>query len=239
MIELMTKELKLLKYLQSPNVLDSIKGKPLKVLKAIDDFNARSSQHYMIVGPAKGKFIVEEIQRTKPKILIELGCFVGYSAVKWGHELSTIGGRYYGFEFSEDYADITRQVIEIAGLSSISTILVGAASERLPEFAKHHKPADFIFIDHEKSLYVPDFRVMESVGLIGESTTIVADNIIRPGAPEYHQYVNLDSNERETYNNSHENISGSSYKGKSTNLYTSQLIPVGQDAIEITKCLLV
>lgn len=233
-----SKELKLLSHLQSPSVLESIRGKPLKVLQAIDDFNASSRQPFMIVGPEKGKFIVEEIRTTQPKSLIELGCFVGYSAVKWGNELKSIGGKYYGFEYSEEFADITRKVIEIAGLSSISSVFVGAASEKLPEFAKQVKPVDFIFIDHEKSLYVPDFRVLESVGLIGENTTIVADNIIYPGAPEYHQYVNLNNSERESYNNTHENVSGSQFKGKSTNTYTSELIHVGHDAIEITKCLL-
>jgi catechol O-methyltransferase len=48
---------------------------------------------------------------------------------------------------------------------------------------------DFVFIDHYKQFYLPDFLLLKEAGLISKGTVIVADNIIRPGAPAYKSYM--------------------------------------------------
>jgi catechol O-methyltransferase len=45
-----------------------------------------------------------------------------------------------------------------------------------------------IFIDHLKGLYLPDFKFMESSGLIKKGTVVIGDNIICPGSPDYHEH---------------------------------------------------
>lgn len=47
---------------------------------------------------------------------------------------------------------------------------------------------DFLFIDHEKSVYLSDFKIIESLGVIQKGSIVVGDNIIEPGAPDYLQY---------------------------------------------------
>lgn len=42
-----------------------------------------------------------------------------------------------------------------------------------------------IFIDHVKTLYLPDFLLLEKYGVIREGTMVVGDNIIYPGSPDY------------------------------------------------------
>ena len=44
---------------------------------------------------------------------------------------------------------------------------------------------DFILIDHWKNLYMPDFKLLESYGIIKKGTVVVGDNMINPGAPDY------------------------------------------------------
>ena len=45
-----------------------------------------------------------------------------------------------------------------------------------------------IFIDHLKSLYLPDLKWLDAHGLIKKGTVVVGDNIISPGVPDYNQY---------------------------------------------------
>jgi len=49
--------------------------------------------------------------------------------------------------------------------------------------------ADMIFMDHCKECYLPDLKLMEAAGLVGDGTVIVADNVIYPGAPDFLEYV--------------------------------------------------
>ena len=45
-----------------------------------------------------------------------------------------------------------------------------------------------IFIDHLKSLYLPDFKELEQLGAIKNGTIVIGDNIIFPGSPAYHEH---------------------------------------------------
>ena len=169
--------------------------------------------------------------------MIELGCFFGYSAVMFAGELQKVdGAKYTSFELSEDFAAISRRVVDFAGLSNKVDIVVGPASKTLPEFWERLKrQVDFAFIDHEKRAYVPDLQIMESLGLVAPGTILVADNVIRPGAPEYIKYVEASTDERKKLLNV-----GSQYPGKWNLLYDSNQIKVllgfGVDALEVSKC---
>lgn len=74
-----------------------------------------------------------------------------------------------------------------AGLSSKVTLLVGdvaAAANQLKSLGK----IDFLFIDHEKTVYLQDFKLIESYGVIKKGSVVVGDNMIYPGAPDYIQH---------------------------------------------------
>lgn len=55
---------------------------------------------------------------------------------------------------------------------------------------------DFMFLDHLKPLYTPDLKLCESLGLIHEGTVLAADNMVKPGNPPYHEYVNLSAKDK-------------------------------------------
>lgn len=48
---------------------------------------------------------------------------------------------------------------------------------------------DLVFLDHYKPLYTTDLKLLESLGLVGPGTTLVADNVLKPGNPPYLAYV--------------------------------------------------
>lgn len=221
--------------------LQHVRGNPGEVLKLIEEFPAS----LMVVGPNKGKVIRDRMAKVQPQVMIELGCFVGYSAILFGQDVAKVGGKYYSFELTQERADVASKLIDLAGLSDTVDIIVGPTKSTLPQFndilskdspLKPFRPIDFIFIDHAKDLYVPDFRMLECLNLIGIGTVIAADNIVRPGVPEYHQYVNLTPQQRHDYNNQVPNPEGSVYIGRWNILYESELVPVDQDAVEFTTC---
>jgi catechol O-methyltransferase len=46
------------------------------------------------------------------------------------------------------------------------------------------------FLDHVEALYEQDLQVaMDELKLLGKGSTILADNVLRPGAPKYRDYV--------------------------------------------------
>ncbi len=65
---------------------------------------------------------------------------------------------------------------------------LGTLSERL---AKEMEPdeLDFVFMYHQKELYLTDLQFLETNGLLKKGTCIVGDNILYPGVPDYRKYV--------------------------------------------------
>ena len=81
-----TKEQKFHEYILNlpQDKVDAIKGKPLEVLKVIDDYNG----HFMDIGRQKGDLITAEIREKKPNVMFELGGYLGYAAVLCANGLS-------------------------------------------------------------------------------------------------------------------------------------------------------
>lgn len=247
----MSKEQQLLDYVLASPRLEEAKGSPAGILSIMEEYIA--NHHFMVIGKYKGDLILDNLKLSPPNVMIELGCYVGYSAILFAGELvkhKPAEGeiKYYSFEFSPTYAQIASQLVGLAGLSSVVEIIVGPAGETLPGFAERLAVAksgtlDAVFIDHAKELYVPDLRVLESLGLIGPGTTLFADNIYTPGVPEYVAYVQGDPQYRKEFNQEHKNPSNPIYGGRWNILYESKTHPITnpenghRDAVEITHTL--
>uniref|UniRef100_A0A0L0NY97 catechol O-methyltransferase n=1 Tax=Candidozyma auris TaxID=498019 RepID=A0A0L0NY97_CANAR len=256
----MGKEQDLLDYIESfdKERYDKLKNNPDLVIDAIEEFLEVKKTGFMTIGLPKGELIRKEMQKASPVIMIELGCYIGYSAILFGNELRKINGasskatvnpKYYSFEANEEYAKIARKLIDLAGLSDLVEIILGQAGTTLPDFEQRtnkengkYTPVDFVFIDHQKDLYVPDLRILESLNLIYPGTVICADNIYQPGAPEYVKYVQATPQERQEHNSNNPNPSNPMYPGRWNVIYDLKTVPVTnpktgfKDAVEITRC---
>jgi catechol O-methyltransferase len=101
------------------------------------------------------------------------------------------GEKYYSLERNAEFAHVMTSLIDIAGLSSIVEVIVGPSSDSL---RKLHADGvlshiDMMFIDHYKPAYLPDLKLCEELGLVGQGTVLAADNVIKPGNPPYLEYV--------------------------------------------------
>ncbi len=86
---------------------------------------------------------------------------------------------------------VASELHDWAGVSGKVTILRGKSFEFFPSLAANElkNGADLIFIDHWKDAYLPDIKLLEQHKIVRKGTTVVADNILFPGAPEYLAYV--------------------------------------------------
>lgn len=200
----------LLKHLQSLPELQNNPGTQ-PVLDAIHEFGKGENRYLMSVGDTKGTGIEKLINEKKPKLVLELGSYVGYSAIcfarhlpkihpnsvypaNWTADANEDKAGYISLEKSEVYAATARGAIELAGLGEVVKIVTGSSTPSLKNLRKTlNLPSpikfDMIFIDHLKPLYTNDLKVMEEEGLIAPGTIIVADNVVKPGNPAYLSYV--------------------------------------------------
>ncbi|KAI0841915.1 S-adenosyl-L-methionine-dependent methyltransferase [Hypoxylon sp. FL0890] len=234
------REIELLHFIYGHPLLEVMRGNPQKVLDAIDKYG-KTRKYLMNIGEYKSKTVTNLIRKEKPHIVVELGGYVGYSAIAFGKALRDAGGgRYYSLEMNPEFAAVISSLVDLAGLSDIVKVVVGPSAtsiERLfKEGALDH--IDLLFLDHYKPAYVSDLKLCEELGLISMGTISVADNIVKPGNPPYLEYVRSTVEEKRGRAVNHNEKTP---RGNPNLVYDSQFVegwePSGvPDAIEITRC---
>ncbi|XP_039248192.2 catechol O-methyltransferase A-like [Styela clava] len=180
------------------------RGDPTSILKSMDEYCWKYAKRSMNIGDAKGVILDSLFKERDPKVAIELGSFVGYSAVRMARFLKD-GGKLYCLEINPEYAKLVEKLVDYAGLLDKICIIVGTSDEVIPTLKAKHgiDKLDFVFIDHMKALYKPDLISLIKNDLLAKGSVVVADNVIYPGAPEYLEYVRNEPLFKSTFFKSH------------------------------------
>lgn len=164
------------------------------VIRVIDDFCYNRS-FMMNVGDEKGEILDAAVRRARPRRLLELGTYCGYSALRMVRVMPSYA-RLYSIELSPANADIARRIWDHAGVGDRVTVVVGHLGDgglTLDRLRAEHgfanRSIDFVFIDHDKTAYLPDLQRILSQGWLRPRSVVVADNVKFPGAPEYRAYM--------------------------------------------------
>uniref|UniRef100_A0A9L0K4I9 Catechol O-methyltransferase n=2 Tax=Boreoeutheria TaxID=1437010 RepID=A0A9L0K4I9_EQUAS len=167
----------------------AVAGDPQSVLETIDAYCSQK-EWAMNVGDKKGQFLDAVVQEQQPSVLLELGAYCGYSAVRMARLLPP-GARLLTIEINPDYAAITQQMLDFAGLQDRVTVVLGASQDIIPQLKKKYDvdTLDVVFLDHWKDRYLPDTLLLEECGLLRKGTVLLADNVIVPGAPDFLAHV--------------------------------------------------
>jgi len=220
----------------------------------------------MNIGRTKGSIITSVIAKDRPRITVELGGYVGYSALLFGSAAREAcpGAQYYSIERHPLFAAISMVVLELAGLLSGTVhVVLGSSAESLrrlyAEGCFMGEKIDLLFLDHWKPSYVTDLKLAEELGLVSEGTILAADNVVRPGNPPYLEYVRSTVAEKLARMRKSSGCEASSAVGSQERqrvptdvdarivqgnpqlVYESELVrgfdPTGQpDGVEITRC---
>jgi len=174
-----------------------------EVLNILDDF-AKKYPMYKL-SKFKADILSNEIIRQKPKKVLEIGTFFGYSALNIARILPT-GSTLTCIEANDANAEVATKMLSLGlGNSNLARnvkILNGISTNVIPTlstadsnslYSKSNRnnefAYDFIFLDHDKDSYLNDLKLLEKYNLLSDKCIIVADNVLFPGAPGYLEYV--------------------------------------------------
>ena len=187
------------KYIQSDEA-GQYRDKPWALIDALIE-HCNQNKVPMLISRAKMDVINDILSKleTPPKVIVEFGAYVGSSAVAWGAMLRDLHGsdvkdlKVYAFEMDTQIAQVARDLVHLAGLDDIVTVMDGPGSDSLKRLHNEGKVrergVDMVFIDHWEKYYVPDLQLCEQLKLFHKGSIACADNTDYPGAPRYLEYV--------------------------------------------------
>ena len=163
------------------------------VLDTIDSF-AYEKAMLVNVGDEKGQLLDAAVRRASPGLVLELGTYCGYSALRIARSAPT--ARVVSIEFSAANAAVAQRIWEHAGVADRITCVVGTLGDggaTLDTLATEHgfSPGclDLLFIDHDKRAYLSDLLSVLDRRWLHPGSIVVADNVRVPGAPKYRAYM--------------------------------------------------
>lgn len=150
-----------------------------EVLRAASKSSSEAGLPPIAVAPNQGKFLHLLVRAIGARNVLEIGTLGGYSTIWLARGLAS-GGRLVTLEVDPRHAEVARSNIDLAGLSQIVEVRVGAAIDTLPKLAAEAaEPYDFVFIDADKPS-TPDY-LKWAIDLSHPGSLIVIDNVVRNG----------------------------------------------------------
>jgi len=129
----------------------------------------------MMVGQLEGAFLSFVVYLAKPKLVLELGTFTGWSSIAMAGALPP-GGKIVTCDINEETDAIARRYAEEAGVADRIEYLLGPA---LDSIAKLDGPFDLVFIDADKPGYIDYYEA--ALPKLADGGVIMADNTLSSG----------------------------------------------------------
>ena len=158
------------------HVVDAFIASRLALQDDALDAAAASDVPPIRVSAAQGKLLMLFARMVSAKRILEIGTLAGYSTI-WLARGLVEGGSLVTLELDPKHAEIARDNVARAGLSSCVDVRVGAALETLATLAGSF---DLVFIDADKPNNTNYFD--RALALSHSGTVILVDNVVRRGA---------------------------------------------------------
>ena len=129
----------------------------------------------MASGHIQGRLLKMLVTMIRPRNILEVGTFSGYSAICMAEGL-TGDGKVYTFEINDEMEDFTRTWIEQSHVSERIVFTIGDANLLAPKLGITF---DMAFIDGDKRTYIETYEMAMSV--LRRGGYIVADNTLWDG----------------------------------------------------------
>ncbi len=129
----------------------------------------------MASGHLQGRLLKMIVSMIRPKNILEVGTFSGYSAICMAEGLPE-GGRLYTYEINDEMEDFTRPWIEGSAVSDKIEFIIGDANVEAPKLGIEF---DMTFIDGDKRTYLETYETV--LRLLRPGGFILADNTLWDG----------------------------------------------------------
>ncbi|HKH62933.1 MAG TPA: O-methyltransferase [Flavitalea sp.] len=146
------------------------------LLEAItEETMATNSEHHMLSGHLQGKFLEIFSTVMQPLNVLEIGTFVGYSAICLAKGLRE-NGELHTIEVSNDVAATAKSNFSRTNAHDKIILHIGNALDIIPTLEKHW---DLVFIDADKSNYIEYYKLV--LPRLRRGGVILADNVLFHG----------------------------------------------------------
>ena len=129
----------------------------------------------MASGHLQGRLLKMLVSMIRPKNILEVGTFSGYSAICMAEGLDE-GGKVWTFEINDEMEDFTRPWIENSPVADKIDFRIGDANVEAPKLGITF---DLAFVDGDKRTYVETYEMVLS--MLRPGGYIIADNTLWDG----------------------------------------------------------
>lgn len=171
-----------------------------EILRQVNrDTHANVLMPRMLSGQLQGRVLSMLSHMIKPKVILEIGTYTGYSAICLAEGLTT-GGKLITLDINEELESMVRANFRKAGLENQIDYRIGNALQLIPTLQEIF---DLVFIDADKENYSRYYDLV--INRLPLGGYILADNVLWSGKVldekpdkdtrailEFNRYVHMD-----------------------------------------------
>jgi catechol O-methyltransferase len=182
-----SKELRLLKHVFET----ATRNDPVSVCNAIESYGTDTlgptSQWLKIAGDVKTLILTNAMGATHPRgAILEVGCYCGYSSSRMA--VACPKGHILTLEVDPVHVIVARNVHLFGGVSDRVDVWTGHSKDLVARIeGRYGGPGELhiggVFFDQKGSRYDEDLVNLEKQGMLLPGALVVADNVLKPGAP--------------------------------------------------------
>lgn len=139
------------------------------------DTNVKLLRPRMASGHLQGRLLKMFVRMIRPRNVLEIGTYSGYSALCMAEGLSP-DGHLYTFEINDEQEDFTRPWLENSPYASQISFIIGDALQMVP---KMDVMFDLAFVDGDKRRYLDYYEMV--MARLNPGGYILADNTLWDG----------------------------------------------------------
>ena len=128
----------------------------------------------MISGHIQGKLLEMLVRMLRPRRILEIGTFTGYSAISMAMGLEE-GALIDTFEVDDELEMIAADFFERSGVGDKIRQHIGSALDLAPQLGEKY---DLVFIDGDKREYRAYYDMLFEHDMVHSNSFILADNIL-------------------------------------------------------------
>jgi caffeoyl-CoA O-methyltransferase len=145
-----------------------------------DETRATLQMPQMLTGPVEGGLLQMLVWAVRPRRVLELGTYSGYSALSMAPGLPE-GGEIHTCEIDEEHAEVARRYIERSPHAGRIHVHLGPALEAIERLGGEW---DFVFIDADKASYREYYDALlprlSGCGLMAVDNTLAGGDVVAP-----------------------------------------------------------
>ena len=145
-----------------------------------EETRANTDAPGMMVGPLEGRFLATLVALARPKLVLEIGTFTGYSALSMAAALPE-DGRIDTLDIEPKHAEVAQRYFDESPHGSKITLHLGPALETIGRLEGEF---DLVFIDADKENYERYFEAvlprLSARGLIVIDNTLWSGRVLAP-----------------------------------------------------------